>query len=120
MCGREAQGPLRICRWAGVTSSPVVDDERLPALAAVDDSRAAQLRATVAELELVSRFDRGGAEQRAEQARATARDLGLPGLEQRAQLVRAELLRRRGHIAEAGRIAQDVHRWATDNDARAT
>jgi diguanylate cyclase (GGDEF)-like protein len=98
----------------------VVDDERLPALAAVDDPRAARLCATVAELELVSRFDRGGAEQRADRARATARELGLPGLEQRAQLVRAELLRRRGHVAEAGRIAQDVHRWATDNDARAT
>jgi len=98
----------------------MVDDERLPALAAVDDPCAAQLRVTVAELELVSRFDRGGAEQRAEEARAMARELGLPGLEQRAQLVRAELLRRRGHMAEAGRIAQDVHRWATDNDARAT
>src|SRR5690349_2389014 len=98
MCGREAQGRSRTCRWTGVTSSPMVDDERSAALAAVADPRAAQLRATVAELELVSRFDRGGAEQRAEEARATARDLGLPGLEQRAELVRAEMLRRRGHM----------------------
>src|SRR6185312_5317423 len=43
------------------------------------------------------------------------RELGLTELEQRAQLVKADLLRRRGNVAEAGRIAQDVHRWATDN-----
>jgi two-component system cell cycle response regulator len=103
-----------------VTSSPVVDDERLPALGAVDDLLAGELLATVAELELVARFDRGDAEQRAEQAAVAARELGLPGLEQRAQLVKAELLRRRGHVAEAGRIAQGVHRWGSDNHAPAT
>jgi hypothetical protein len=29
--------------------------------------------------------------------------------------VRADLQRRRGNVAEAGRIAQEVHRWATGN-----
>ena len=74
----------------------------------------------MAELELLARFDRGGAEQRADEAVAAARALGLTELEQRAQLVRADLLRRRGNVAEAGRIAQDVHRWATDNGSGRT
>jgi diguanylate cyclase (GGDEF)-like protein len=96
-----------------------VADERTPVLpTATDDPRACALLATVGELEMLARFDRGGAEQRAEEAVATARDLGLTELEQRAQLVRADLLRRRGNVAEAGRIAQDVHRWAGDHDAR--
>jgi diguanylate cyclase (GGDEF)-like protein len=97
-----------------VTSSPVVDDERLPALAAVDDPRAGDLLATVVELETLARFDSGTAELRADHSIAVARDLGFTELEQRAQLVRADLQRRRGNVAEAGRIAQDVHRWATD------
>ena len=96
-------------------------DERMPALVhALDDPRAAELLATVGELEMLARFDRGGAEQRAEQAVSAARELGLTELEERAQLVKADLLRRRGNVAEAGRIAQDVHRWATDNDSRRT
>src|SRR3954454_19020446 len=100
-----------------MTNSPVVSGERLPAFAATDDLRAGDLLATVVELEMLARFDTGSAEQRAEASIAAARDLGLPELEQRAQLVRADLLRRRGNVAEAGRIAQDVHRWATDNDS---
>jgi diguanylate cyclase (GGDEF)-like protein len=98
-----------------------VSDERAPApTQASDDPRAAELSATVGELEMLARFDRGGAEQRADQAVLMARELGLTELEQRARLVKADLLRRRGHVAEAGRIAQDVHRWATDNDSRRT
>jgi diguanylate cyclase (GGDEF)-like protein len=92
-----------------------VDDERLSALAPADDPRAAQLQATVLELEMLARFDAGTAERRADRALGLARDVGLPELEQRAQLVRADLQRRRGNVAEAGRIAQDVHRWATAN-----
>jgi len=98
-----------------VTSSPVVDDERLPALGPIDDPRAGDLLATVVELEMLARFDSGTAEQRADRSIAEARELGLTELEQRAQLVRADFQRRRGNVAEAGRIAQDVHRWATDN-----
>jgi two-component system cell cycle response regulator len=64
-----------------VTSPPAVTDER--ALApVVDDPRAGDLLATVGELETLARFDRGGAEERAEQAVAAARELGLPELEQ--------------------------------------
>src|SRR4051812_31742841 len=104
----------------GMTSTPVVSDERLPAFASTDDPRAGVLLATVEELELLARFDSGCAEQRADESIAAARELGLPELEQRAQLVRADLLRRRGNVAEAGRIAQDVHRWATDNGSGRT
>jgi hypothetical protein len=32
--------------------------------------------------------------------------------------VLADLLRRRGNVADAGRQAQEIHRWATGNDAR--
>ena len=103
-----------------MTSSPVVSDERMPAFAPTDDPRAAELLATVVELEMLARFDLSSAEQRADSSVTAARDLGLPELEQRAQLVRADLLRRRGNVAEAGRIAQDVHRWATDNDSGRT
>ena len=93
----------------------------MPALVhALDDPRAAELLATVGELEMLARFDRGSAEQRAEQAVSAARELGLTELGERAQLVKADLLRRRGNVAEAGRIAQDVNRWATDNDSRRT
>ena len=84
------------------------------------DARAGDLPAIVGELELLARFDRGGAEQRTDAAIATARALGLTELEQRARLVRADLLRRRGNVAEAGRIAQDVHRWAIENDSDRT
>src|SRR4051812_36707149 len=101
----------------GMTSTPVVSDERLPAFASTDDPRAGVLLATVEELELLARFDSGWAEQRADQSIAAARELGLTELEQRAQLVRADFQRRRGNVAEAGRIAQDVHRWASANDS---
>ncbi len=103
-----------------VTSSPVTADERSPAFEAALDPCAGDLPALVGELELLARFDTGGAEQRADEAVARARELGLIELEQRAQLVRADLLRRRGNVAEAGRIAQDVHRWATDNGSGRT
>jgi two-component system cell cycle response regulator len=98
-------------------SPPAAVDERTPVLLAALDPCAGDLLSIVAELETLARFDTGGAEQRADEAVAAARELGLTELEQRAQLVRADLLRRRGNVAEAGRIAQDVLRWATDNDA---
>ena len=82
----------------------------------VADPRAAALTATVAELENVSRFDHGDLEEPAERAAATARDLGLTELEQRARLVQADLLRRRGDVAEGARRAQEIHRWALDHD----
>lgn len=78
----------------------------------------ARLVAAVDELETLSRFDSAEATARAEAAVADAAALGRADLEQRARLVRADLLRRRGAVAEAGRIAQDVHRWATEAHAR--
>ena len=65
-----------------MTSSPVMDDECMPALALTDDPRAGDLLATVVELEMLARFDSGTAEQRADRSVAIARDLGLTELEQ--------------------------------------
>jgi two-component system cell cycle response regulator len=103
-----------------VTRSAEVSERRSPAASAsvLDDARSAELSASVAELENCSRFDHGDLEHLAERAVATARELGLAELEQRARLVLADLLRRRGNVAEAGRRAQEIHRWATDHDSQ--
>jgi two-component system, cell cycle response regulator len=110
------RGPVDEVR---VTSPAAVTGGRTTAAphAAAADPRVAQVTATVGDLEMLARFDHGGAE-RAERAVAAARELGLTELALRAELVRADLIRRRGNVAEAGGIAQEVHRWATDNDAR--
>ena len=76
------------------------------------------LLATLDELETLSRFESEAAAGRAEDVLEEARELGRPDLEQRARLVRADLLRRRGAVADAGPIAQDVHRWATEAHSR--
>ena len=92
--------------------------ERGPgAHAAPGPSDAALLAATVAGLEALSRFDSDLAGRRAQQAVTAARELGLTELELRAQLVQADVTRRRGEVAEAGRTAQDVRRWASDHDS---
>jgi two-component system, cell cycle response regulator len=93
-------------------SSPVAT-----ALVLVDPYPAA-LSAAVAELENLSRFDHGNLDHDAEKAAAAAQQLGLAELEQRARLVLADLLRRRGNVADAGRQAQQIQRWATDHDAQ--
>ena len=85
---------------------------------ALVDSPAARLSADVTELENLSRFDHGELDLRAETALAASRELGLAELEQRALLVLADLLRRRGNVAEAGQQAQQIHRWATGSGAR--
>ena len=79
---------------------------------------AAALSTEVAELELLSRFVRGELDERAGAAATAARELGRQDLELRARLVQADLLRRRGNVAEAGRQVQEIHRWATEQDAR--
>jgi diguanylate cyclase (GGDEF)-like protein len=79
---------------------------------------ATALATEVAELEQLSRFDRAGLDERAAAAATSARALGRQDLELRAQLVQADLLRRRGNVAEAGRQAQEIHRWATEQGAR--
>src|SRR4051794_3731848 len=84
----------------------------------VDDADAELLAATLDELETLSRFDHDGLAERTELAAAAARQLRLPELELRARLVGGDLLRRRGDVAAAGRIAQAVHRWASDNGSR--
>lgn len=76
------------------------------------------LAAEIAEIELLPRFDREGAGERAERAAAAARAAGLAELELRAELVTAEVLQRRGELAESGRRAQGVLTWATDHGAR--
>ena len=90
------------------------------AVAASNDAAVATLSAALDDLESLSRFDSAAAAaaERAEQAMTTARELGVVELELRAQLVQADLVRRRGNVAEAGRVAQDVRRWAADHESR--
>jgi diguanylate cyclase (GGDEF)-like protein len=89
-------------------------EQHPPALVEMD---AAALAVLLDELERLSRFDHGRAGERAEQAVAAAAELGLTELQLRAQLVEADVLRRRGDVASAGRTAQEVRRWATDHDS---
>ncbi|SNR24107.1 sensor domain-containing diguanylate cyclase [Blastococcus mobilis] len=101
-----------------MTRTAEVNRRRSPAAApSLDGVRAAELSASVAELENLSRFDHGDLDQDAEKAVAAARELGLGELEQRARLVLADLLRRRGNVADAARQAQKIHRWATAHDS---
>ena len=86
--------------------------------AAPFDVRAIELSVAVGELENLSRFDRGDIEERAARAVARAEELGLADLVQRAHLVQADLLRRRGNVPDGGRRAQEIQRWATEHDAR--
>ncbi|WP_231839461.1 GGDEF domain-containing protein [Blastococcus saxobsidens] len=72
----------------------------------------------IAELEDRSRFDDDGLEQRAERVLAAVREVGRTELERRARLIQADLVRRRGNVAEAGRAAEEIHRWAADHGSR--
>jgi two-component system cell cycle response regulator len=87
------------------------------ASAPIVDPRACALAASVGELENLSRFDRDDIDLRAEEAAVTAHDLGMTDLELRARLVEADLARRRGNVAEAGRRAQEIQRWAAEHDS---
>ncbi|WP_369139614.1 GGDEF domain-containing protein [Modestobacter versicolor] len=86
--------------------------------AVAEDADAALLGVTVDELERLSRFDSDRAGEQADRAVAAAAHLGLAELELRARLVQAEVVRRRGDVAAAGRVAQEVRRWAADHDSR--
>jgi two-component system cell cycle response regulator len=101
-----------------VTSSADRTEGCSPAAAppVAGDPRVAALSRAVAELENLSRFDSGDLEQPAERAVTTARSLGVDELEQRARLVQADLLRRRGDVAEGARRVQEIHRWALDHE----
>jgi two-component system cell cycle response regulator len=92
-------------------------EERSDAASAPVDDRARELAATVTELENLSRFDRDDLDSRVEQAAVSAEALGLTDLALRARLVQADLLRRRGNVADAGRRAQEIQRWAADHDS---
>src|SRR3954447_24886087 len=83
-----------------------------------DDAAAVSLAAALDRLESLSRFERDGVDDGAERAAATARELGRPHPEPRARLIRGARRRRRGAVAAAGRIAQAVHRWASEHGAR--
>jgi two-component system cell cycle response regulator len=82
------------------------------------DPSATELAVSLAELENRSRLDHGSLDQDAEHAAAVALELGAPEFEQRARLVLADLLRRRGDVAEAGRQAQEIQRWATAHETQ--
>jgi two-component system, cell cycle response regulator len=80
------------------------------------DGPARRLTAQVAELEHVSRFRVEGIAERAAQLAAEAEGSKLTEVRLRARLVGADMLRCRGNHAQAGRIAQDIRRWATENE----
>ncbi|MGY1673135.1 diguanylate cyclase [Geodermatophilus sp. SYSU D00710] len=85
-----------------------------PALRSEPADPVAPLLAALDDLETLTRFEAGSASERAEAVLEAARDLDRPDLEHRARLVCADLQRRRGAVAEAGRTASEVHRWATE------
>jgi len=95
-----------------VSSQAVIDAEPPPA----GGVSAGRLMAQVAELEIVSRFQLEGIAERATRVAAEADTSHLTDVCMRAQLVGADMLRRQGDHAEAGRTAQDIRRWATDNE----
>ncbi|WP_249523181.1 GGDEF domain-containing protein [Modestobacter marinus] len=95
-----------------------VGERVVPPVPPATPEDAAGLAAALHDLEALSRFDVDGIGERAQQAEDAARALGAPDLERRARLVLADLARRRGDVAEAGRIARQVQRWATDADSR--
>jgi two-component system, cell cycle response regulator len=102
-----------------VTSVVVAEDVSALALpASAVDAAPAELAAILSELEVRSRFEHDSIEECVAAAGAAARARGLAELERRARLVEAEMLRRRGQVAEAGRIARDAHRWATEHGSR--
>ncbi|SOD97877.1 sensor domain-containing diguanylate cyclase [Blastococcus haudaquaticus] len=99
------------------SSTHARDDAGAGAVLPDVDGRGRALAASVAELEILSRFDREDVDALAEQALAAAEELGLTDLVLRARLVQADLLRRRGNVAEAGRQAQETQRWAAEHGA---
>ncbi len=94
-------------------SSLTVVDAALPGPA--DDGPAARLTSLLAELEALSRFSVDGIAERAERVVVEAEAAGLTEIVLRAQLVGADMVRCRGDHAEAGRIAQEIRRWATEH-----
>ncbi|SFF93003.1 diguanylate cyclase (GGDEF) domain-containing protein [Blastococcus tunisiensis] len=86
--------------------------------AAPSSPAAVAAAAAVADLERLSRFDPVDVEGPAAAAASAAERLGRTDLVHRARLLQADLLRRRGDVAEAGRRAQDIQRWAAEHDSR--
>lgn len=76
---------------------------------------AGRLTVQVAELEIVSRLRVDGIAERAARVAAEAETSKLTEVCLRARLVGADMLRRQGDHAEAGRIAQNIRRWATEH-----
>src|SRR6476646_10190133 len=78
---------------------------------------AGRLIAQIAELEDISRFRVDGIAERAALAAAEAEASNLTEVCLRARLVGADMLRCQSNHAAAGRIAQDIRRWATENQS---
>ncbi|MCO7220199.1 diguanylate cyclase [Klenkia sp. PcliD-1-E] len=85
-----------------------------------DGSPRAVVEAAVGDLEVLSRpdADLDGVRDAAERAATAARALDLTELALRADLVAADVGRRRGDLADAGSTAQAVLRWATEHRSR--
>jgi diguanylate cyclase (GGDEF)-like protein len=75
----------------------------------------AALETEVAEVELLPLVDGAAAAARAERLLRVVRAHGLTELEMRAELAQAEVLQRDGELGQAGVLAQQALRWATEN-----
>jgi two-component system cell cycle response regulator len=96
-----------------VTSLAVIDAEpQGPA----GQGPAGRLTEQVALLENVSRLRVDGIAERAALLAAEAAALNQTEVSLRARLVGADMLRCQGNHAEAGQIAQEIRRWATENE----
>jgi two-component system, cell cycle response regulator len=95
-----------------VSSTVIAPESHSP----LGDGVAERLTSEVAELEVLSRLQVDGIADRAERAAAEADAADLRELGLRAHLVVADMVRRQGNAAEAGRIAQDIRRSAVENE----
>jgi diguanylate cyclase (GGDEF)-like protein len=97
-----------------VTAVSEIEEHGADALSAED---LAALETEAAQVELLPRVDGRGAAARAERLLRVARAHGLTELAMRAELAQAEVLQRDGELGQAGVLAQQALRWATENDA---
>jgi diguanylate cyclase (GGDEF)-like protein len=92
-------------------------EEHDAATAPLSAEELAALEAEVAEVELLPRVDSAAAATRAERLLRVVRAHNLTELEMRAELAQAEVLQRDGELGQAGVLAQQALRWATENGA---
>jgi two-component system, cell cycle response regulator len=96
----------------------VVEDGRAPVASPPRTDPRSMLLVSIDALETASRFAFDGMTEWAQQVADDADALDLVEVRLRAELVRADMLRRQGELPEAARVAERVRRWAVDHDSR--